>query len=901
VLLAIILLPLIALSATRAPLPAVPPVAPYYGSSIVPARDGSDEDSVYYEYGFEDNWAEWSTVDLTDPGLTWHSTETNAMPNNGRSFWSGKEELGGYDNHWLQYINTPALNLAGRQNLTLRFNVTWAVESAENPPDTAEFPGYDSWDGCNVWASIDGGQNWQVIRPAQPAYSHQSLFSFGYEWGMGRNIPGWTGTSNGWVAATFNIQNFARNNVMFRWAFCSDPGICTIDDESLIGMAIDNLQVMAGNDVVWSNNGDALNDMSRAQGPVSGDHWEITTDDANSGENSARCPILGDLSNALVTPEIEVPEVGWYTYFDFWVRADTRRSDSNGDNNLDDFFEVQVSSDQVSWERIIYDYGRDEEWMNNFHYYGPDTTFRTDYPEWKRKLNLTQFAGQSIWLRWVVNTDSDVDGEQGDGIFIDDFRILITQRRQDDVGVEWAWVKYPTAMGFSTPGRVLVRNFGLGDQQRVTKYYRVADSPDFAIIPWGGLPADSTEELPFTVDQRRLTFADSLTIRVHAHAAADSSHENDTAFVDNVVVYPADIFLLGYDNRAYSLRYNFDPGAGPAIRFTPTDDNVRIAFDLKALRVRWNGEQENQAVDTRLHIYRDNAGEIGQEIHTQVVSVDGEDILPNVGVIDLSGVEALRGMRNSFWVWFEILRADHFPQIVGAEQKFGAGHYYSYNGNRLTEMQADWMCHAVIMPAGANAQNELKAGRSTLDFGAVEAGRSNRLGLALFNGGVNEVTIEEATCASEDIAIEFDGPVTLRIGDIARVYVTYSAANSDAFSAALRFRSTDNTPPVVWLLANGGVSVPTDPVNPTEFTLGEAYPNPFNSRTLIPFSIASQTHVRLAIYDLAGRVVSTLVDEVVEAGSYRATLDASQLSTGVYLYRLDAQGFSSIRKVVVVK
>ena len=78
---------------------------------------------------------------------------------------------------------------------------------------------------------------------------------------------------------------------------------------------------------------------------------------------------------------------------------------------------------------------------------------------------------------------------------------------------------------------------------------------------------------------------------------------------------------------------------------------------------------------------------------------------------------------------------------------------------------------------------------------------------------------------------------------------------------------------------------------PSTFELGQNYPNPFNSTTSIQYSVIgdqSQPHVTLKIYNLLGQEVETLVDEVQEPGYYTVTWDASNMSSGIYFYRLTA-------------
>ena len=88
---------------------------------------------------------------------------------------------------------------------------------------------------------------------------------------------------------------------------------------------------------------------------------------------------------------------------------------------------------------------------------------------------------------------------------------------------------------------------------------------------------------------------------------------------------------------------------------------------------------------------------------------------------------------------------------------------------------------------------------------------------------------------------------------------------------------------------------------PIDFSLSQNYPNPFNPTTLISFDLPEAGPVQLVIYDLMGRTVQTLVDGNMSAGSHDITFDASQLSSGVYLYRVETPGFTSTRKMMLVK
>ena len=88
---------------------------------------------------------------------------------------------------------------------------------------------------------------------------------------------------------------------------------------------------------------------------------------------------------------------------------------------------------------------------------------------------------------------------------------------------------------------------------------------------------------------------------------------------------------------------------------------------------------------------------------------------------------------------------------------------------------------------------------------------------------------------------------------------------------------------------------------PTEFNLSQNYPNPFNPVTLIKYQIPNTSHVSIKLYDLTGQEVALLVNEVKEVGTYEIKFDASNLASGVYLYRMVAGDFTSARKFNLLK
>jgi Secretion system C-terminal sorting domain len=86
-----------------------------------------------------------------------------------------------------------------------------------------------------------------------------------------------------------------------------------------------------------------------------------------------------------------------------------------------------------------------------------------------------------------------------------------------------------------------------------------------------------------------------------------------------------------------------------------------------------------------------------------------------------------------------------------------------------------------------------------------------------------------------------------------------------------------------------------------KYFLNQNYPNPFNPSTIIAYSIPASSNVTLKVYNVLGKLVTTLVNKYQQAGSYRVYFDASFLSNGVYFYRLQAGNFSATNKMLLLK
>ncbi|HEY5565047.1 MAG TPA: T9SS type A sorting domain-containing protein, partial [Rhodothermia bacterium] len=117
---------------------------------------------------------------------------------------------------------------------------------------------------------------------------------------------------------------------------------------------------------------------------------------------------------------------------------------------------------------------------------------------------------------------------------------------------------------------------------------------------------------------------------------------------------------------------------------------------------------------------------------------------------------------------------------------------------------------------------------------------------------------------------------------------------------AENFQPTGNLP----FEENPAVTTAIEPIGseiPNAISLGDNYPNPFNPSTTFEYGINATSRVHLAVYDMTGRLVRTLVDGVQPAANYRVSFNAGDLASGVYVYQLETSDRTISKRMVLLK
>ena len=132
----------------------------------------------------------------------------------------------------------------------------------------------------------------------------------------------------------------------------------------------------------------------------------------------------------------------------------------------------------------------------------------------------------------------------------------------------------------------------------------------------------------------------------------------------------------------------------------------------------------------------------------------------------------------------------------------------------------------------------------------------------------------------------------------------WAVVDLDAFTFIKEGTDGIWTGPDGWILTGEpfpGEVLAANEALPEEFALRGAFPNPFNPMTTITFALPKTSKVNLAIHNVSGRLVATLVNGWRDAGYHSTTFDGSKMASGVYIYRIQAGEFTASGKMVLMK
>jgi hypothetical protein len=917
-------------------------VSVLFGNGIFSSRPASQNNNsryevVAYQENFETGATGWTHVDGAVSPNNWH-IYNNGAPQ-GDVWWMGDPALasgtniGGYYDGQYLVLDTPQI-LVPTATPTLTFKVRWNVEN----PAGATAP-YTGWDACNVRISTDNGATWTVIS-GTPAYNVTSAYSFGFEHGEGPNIAGWGGAGLAWQNASFSLATYAGQNVKIRFAFASDPAYSTGDNPALFGMMVDD--ILLGS---YSNTG--VNDGQMTWSslvPLGGDIWHIGEDALAPSPThvyicqNAQGTYNVNMMDYLYSPAIPLPASGD-------IRADFMITGNFTDPNTFpdvDYFGWEISvNDGVTWYAMSNPYG--SATGNNYVYSDAPATWSSMTSTYSVDGYISDYAGQTAIFRWYFRSDADTPA--GTGIMIDDFKIyndiflaepsnLTAEVDANNVELAWSnpggggtpgWLQYDDGVNFSA--------IGLTNGGNLEVAAKWAPSGTNSILPYVGMNITQVKiwaalaGITYTIkiytgasgnevysqvvtnpvigDWNTVTLTTPFTIPTGTyvwvgylcpHAAGE--------FVAGIDAGPAvagfgDMYRVGSGwNSLYNASAGANDGnwnieayvadaAGNPVRITPANTRDRDITNFKVYR----DEVEIATLANNVFNYTDLGVAGGLHSYYVTAMYDANESLPSntatvyvlptnyaeMGFDDNSPEQGYTvGSSNSMAVFFQhdheatlkyikvyVASVGNSPMILRIFDNNGAGglpgpNHLTQFTYPATSIVQGW--NFIPVPTGS----DITISDGSFYVAIYEYSNASQVGLDT-NANGHSYTKTAAGWA----------PLTL--GELMiHAIVENGAAGSD-----------DNVViPLVLAASN--------------------QPNPFNPNTTISYSVPKDGQTTLAIYNLKGQLIRTLVNGNAKAGSFNASWNGkddkgNSVASGIYFYRLTNEHQTITNKMLLSK
>lgn len=199
---------------------------------------------------------------------------------------------------------------------------------------------------------------------------------------------------------------------------------------------------------------------------------------------------------------------------------------------------------------------------------------------------------------------------------------------------------------------------------------------------------------------------------------------------------------------------------------------------------------------------------------------------------------------------------------------------------------------------GSNSDIVLEA--DAIDFGVTNAGKRMTKTFTIANdiNAVDPLVGRFSISGNSSFSLSgSDQFITLEPGEQTEITITFNPNAVGILSGSIQLEHTSANFKSPQIIAVKGEALSEN----NTFKLEQNYPNPFNASTVIPYALAENARVHLEVFDVMGRRVQTLVNEEQSTGRYTIPFNASDHSSGVYIYRLIVQGESKTGKLLLVK
>lgn len=813
----------------------------------LPDSDGdNDIEGILEDYYF---------VKVADTDLIpWHRSGFNAY-DGGMSWWCGLDELQGYDDGWLQFLDTDPITLPAA-SANLDFNLKYALESPAS--DNIDGCAIDGWDVANVRISTDGGSSWTTL-VGTPAYEVSSGFGWSYN-NDGCDVPGWGGSSGGWTSATFDLSAYANQSVIIRLAFGSDGGYSTPDAAALTGFFVDNILVSTSTDTLFFN--------------------DASTDDGMHANGRLWTDLFYDYND----PSSPRPgSTSWEIY--------QEGMQFNGSLDLTSFAGKDI---QLMWRSRVDD-NTDG---------GDGTGLHIDDVSVYKQVNLTipapvdimaQSSDGRVGLNWSdLNQAQTVDFNYGDGEYDSFIPNSVPWTSGEIVGSGWA-ARYETFFqtkltkfsyvlssgNLTSPGSILPIKITVWDANNVIIFQSSAVTPQ---------AMDALQEYDLSSENILVsgsfyvgwTYTDISAPYVAIDGNSASAGEAFGWHPDGAMVKLTGgldgnyaLFAEGTTISDGGFTYNVYRRLSTEEYGAPLNTNPLTSPSYIDSMVT-SGFEYYYAISS---VYQGEESELSEEVYAFPESPTVYTIAHDDGTsesafnIGAGGYQAVKFTPTGFpslvkrvSIYSSDIDAGSVSAIIWDDDGTA--------GLPATELfRFDWTGLAPGWNTWDLTDDSIWVEDGSFYFGIEESNSTPAIGMDTDSyQGNSFYGIDDGS------GLMWDNFSSIGLG-----YNIMFRASIDRQYAITSIEEVANA------------------LLPNTYRLEQNYPNPFNPETEIRYSIPESGLVEVALYDINGRKVEQLVKSFHYAGSYSLHMDGSQLSSGLYIYTLTSNNVRLSQKMILLK
>jgi hypothetical protein len=445
---------------------------------------------------------------------------------------------------------------------------------------------------------------------------------------------------------------------------------------------------------------------------------------------------------------------------------------------------------------------------------------------------------------------------------------------------------------------------------------------DYSVI-WDVYPAGSNTPI-FTNEavgqavnpdqDRTVTATEALTVNTEGEyivrclvdATDDANALNDTTWL-RFFVGPAPKWFRYDDNGDPEGTVSYGAGNGKGVSFKA----INFPADIESVRVA-----VSQATTGDVRIYMNNAQGMptGQPLwnETPALAAGWNSVAVDPPFPVFAGQSFTVGY---FFTGTEGLGKDaNAPNCAGITN-MGTIAWDTDGSSWTAETIGNWAIQAYIDTANVPAPFPVIATNlDTLQFGQVDTtgNHSVTLTLWIYNQGgsqalaVSNMQINPAGQVRNAYHLSRTSIPSIAAGDSASVDVTFNPSTVGNLNGLLVITNNSLNAPTKNVLVRGQGVAGSSADNPhsgmpVQFELSQNFPNPFNPTTDISFALPQASDVRLGVYNMLGQQVAVLAQGTFEAGWHTVNFDAANLPAGLYFYRIEANDFTAIKKMMLLK